>query len=1111
MTYRGTSHCIIGIPLKCNSYLIPLSDRSPSSAEFDLPDNVQRYCSDVKSRYTLQSVLPESAWPPSVGRKYVELALIDQERCDQTCASVIKQQTDYTRGNYDKIFKYKTKIDLKEAFGAVFCEGGTEIWPLRMLIDGAPGVGKTTLSRKVSRKWAKGKILTKYWLVLLLHLRERAISKAKTIDDFFYHDDPDIKRDVIKFVRKNSGNGVLIIFDGFDELSSYERSEESLFLDVSMGKILPMCAVVITSRPYASRTIQELPSINRHIEVLGFTEEQVEDCIKYKIKDPNKAQELCMELKERLDIASICQIPLNCSIVLYVYEQQNYCLPSTLTELYDKFVLHTFKRYIKRTLGNRAANKLRKIEELQNPSREHFKLLCKLAVEGLEADKLVFPMDDLKEIFPVEYQSDIDLPVLDLMTSAKSYSVDGREDTYNFLHLTIQEFLAAYWIAHYLPDTEKLQCYQKKLEKNRFRMVLLFLSGMTKLEFHMASSVFSQELWIRDKVLVCHLCYESQNNSMCQVVAKNCCNSSKVSLSGSRFETLVVSNFVAYSECQWPEFLLRPDDTEVVRKVFKDVCNTTSIEKVIVSFGHTSTNLMLLTYLEELNQVNRVCVTIAINGGLYAPDVKHDKEIMSAFTRVLSSLKNKRYSITLASSLANDYRNKVVVQFCEILAQGLLQNVSVTEIVLNCVLPQDVKPIFKNLSRNLGLQHIVCTKEERRCSQSVREAESKEFCATFETFLSSNTSLKQINLDIGLDNKIISSYIEAIISGLASNTTLQSLTICPREIAFERNQQTGKMEFIGNPKFKPKQTVLHTPSIFEQAESSGGRYQNTDLRSSLPPPPAKRPCERSSPLRNNILSHNLCLSSTPTELQTLAQLSVSVSSQQGLGYGQASGPLSVITNQPQSVPPTSTSPVHHQYDVKGAQSNPSQDVIVVTETSPSHLGNTFVTQYCNEHSSTESSNSSPIVTQNWPPHPNFFGVPAHYAMSPPTQFLPPSVNYFVNRFPNQEQMSYGYNWAQSYPTYAMRHSPHFGTGGMQQPQIIFTPGQSNFVPMPMQNEWQHKPMHQVSASAPVYMVHPMVPSSWPVYNDYQYQPPNVIVTTTSTCMLPTSSRDSSTH
>ena len=121
-----------------------------------------------------------------------------------------------------------------------------------MLIDGAPGVGKTTLSRKASLMWAKGELLERYWLVLLLHLRETAISKAKTVDDFFYHEDSNLQRDVVKYVKERSGDGLLIILDGFDELGLQERSEEFLFLRIIEGKILPKCATVITSRPWAS-------------------------------------------------------------------------------------------------------------------------------------------------------------------------------------------------------------------------------------------------------------------------------------------------------------------------------------------------------------------------------------------------------------------------------------------------------------------------------------------------------------------------------------------------------------------------------------------------------------------------------------------------------------------------------------------------------------------------------------------------------------------------------------------------------------------------------------------------------------------------------------------
>ena len=199
----------------------------------------------------------ESDWPPSLGGNFIRLALIRQGRSltHHRYEDVIEKQKDYTRGDYDKILAHKTKIELKVAFQEMVCKGGNKL-PLKMLIDGAPGVGKTTLSRKVSRMWAEGELFEKrYWLVLLLHLRERAISNAKTIDELFYHEDSDTQRVVVKFVKERSGDGVLIIFDGFDELSSYERSEQSLFLDICRGKILPKCAVVITSRPYASRSL----------------------------------------------------------------------------------------------------------------------------------------------------------------------------------------------------------------------------------------------------------------------------------------------------------------------------------------------------------------------------------------------------------------------------------------------------------------------------------------------------------------------------------------------------------------------------------------------------------------------------------------------------------------------------------------------------------------------------------------------------------------------------------------------------------------------------------------------------------------------------------------
>jgi hypothetical protein len=1031
-----------------------VTDKSSSVLEpFHLPVNVQRYCDDMKIRYLQQSVLPESAWPPSLGGQYIRLALIGQGRLPthHRYSDVIEQQKDYTRGSYDKILEYKTTIDLKEAFTPVVCEGGNQIIPLKMLIDGAPGVGKTTLSRNVSCMWAKGELLKGYyWLVLLLHLRESAISKAKTIDDFFYHEDTEVLHDVIKYVKGRSGDGVLIIFDGFDELSSYERSEESLFLNICRGKRLQKCAVVITSRPYASRAVQELPLIIRHIEVLGFTDTQVRACIYNKLKDDVKAEKLCMELKDRLDIASICQIPLNCSIVLYVYEQEQYTLPHTLTELYDKFILHTLKRFIKRTLGNRAANKFRKVEELQNPSSEHFKLLCGLAIEGLEIDKLVFPIDDLKKLFPTEYQSDLDLPVLDLMTSAKSYSSSGCEDTYNFLHLTIQEYLAAYWIAHYSTNAAKLKFYRDKMMKNRFRMVLLFLSGMTRLEFPGASSIFSLELWKRDPVLICHLCYESRSDSTCKSISETCFDSSKsMKLTGSRFERMVISNFMVYSCFHWAEFHLEPGDIEIVHKVFIALHNATSIDKVIVSFDPKRNNLMCLTYLEELYQVNRVFVTIKLKLERYhslLTDREDEKNILNRLAFVLSGpfrLKKKRYSITLAPSSPGQTRNRVVAEFCEVLAQGIVQNNAVTEIVLNCVVPQDIKSIFKSLSGNIGLERIVCKKGSDRSSPcSDREAEFKEFCVILEAVISSNTSLKQIELDVSFDSKIVSSYSETVMSRFINNTTLQSLIICPEEIAFERNDQTGRMEFIDAKQFQFRKSSL--------------RHENIDT---VPPP--------TEHLGSDV-SNSYLLSRFPIP-------AVSLLSEHRRGHGFEHSPentsSSTTTVQPRTVIQTMPSalmpPVQYRYNA-AAQSN--------------------------------AESLSTAITQIGSPHLGYFGgsdPAAHCAVTTPDQIRPqPLLNLPWPRVP--------YQGIQRYPSYS-------GIDARQQPQIVTYPRRGRGTPAhgcirPTQNDWQFRPMHiEAQASAPVNLSFDFQPRFNPQPPDHQSPSAASSTIATTTSMPPFSS------
>ena len=220
------------------------------------------YANFLKEKYTRFSVFSDSDWPPSVGDQYIRLALIEHVKHLPNRESVGELQGDLLRGNVDAVEGKKKPITLSSVF--VHPEG--EGKGLRVLMDGAPGVGKTTLCRKVSKDWACEGFLSEYKLVVVLHLRDRRIAEAKRIEDLFYHDDPELQGEVVRQVGKTSGAGVLLIFDGFDELSEEERMDRSLFLDIIKGEVLLRCSVLVTSRPYASENLQCLHSVVRHFK-----------------------------------------------------------------------------------------------------------------------------------------------------------------------------------------------------------------------------------------------------------------------------------------------------------------------------------------------------------------------------------------------------------------------------------------------------------------------------------------------------------------------------------------------------------------------------------------------------------------------------------------------------------------------------------------------------------------------------------------------------------------------------------------------------------------------------------------------------------------------------
>ena len=447
------------------------------------PECVVKYADYLKSKYLQMCVLPND-WPPDISsdQHYTNLALISAEskmaNYRTKLASTMK--FDYVHGHIDNIVANKKSIELHEVFYPIIDPLVNES-RLTILMDGAPGVGKTTITRKLCIEWARGKLLQEYHLVILIPIKEMR-SQQNNIAELFPSESHNLALEVVSYYTRdhtNLGKRILWIFDGYDEANEISKLEHSLLSRIMFGKTLQNCSVLVTSRPYASGYLKKHSRFNRHIEVLGFTTQQIVHCIEHNLSDNDKAKKLIQMLKDRLDIISLCYIPLNCRIVLFVYKNLEYELPSTLTQLYTVFILHTIKRHAEKGEDSldckEAIRRAKCLTKLPFNLPEKLHALCKLAFSGIEKEKLFFEDEEL------ECKSFL---CLGLLNSYETLTTANVQRLFQFLHLTIQEFLAAMYVASDVFSLQdKVTFFYNHINDSRYRMTLLFLAGLSKLDF----------------------------------------------------------------------------------------------------------------------------------------------------------------------------------------------------------------------------------------------------------------------------------------------------------------------------------------------------------------------------------------------------------------------------------------------------------------------------------------------------------------------------------------------------------------------------------------------------------------------------------------------------
>ena len=437
-----------------------------SSSQFSA-SAVDTYASYLKSVYTREKLPIYDKWPQVKSKKYINLALIEKEELAMQEAGQFIRAT--IHGNIDDIKKSKQAIQIDQI--AQLPDGSQ---PNCILVEGAPGVGKSTLAWKLCHKWGKGKLLQQYQLVVLLRLREKSVRAAKNMSDLFRYHRRQIQQAAVEEVQDTGGEGVLLLFEGYDELPEDLRTENSIFLDVITGEELPEATVLITSRPWASEFLhRECKSlISQHIEILGFTKADIQSYLQSTTaNDPSLLEGLNNYISCYPHIGGLMYIPLNSAIVVEVYRKSrkdDTLVPKTMTELYSSLVRSLLLRYLfDHPVHGKRRWRVRSFSDLPQDVYQQLCELGRIAYEGILHDQQVI-FSNLPE----------DFETLGLMQCVPELYVDeGAAVSYNFLHLTVQEYLAAFHLS--------LQPVQKHArhfheENKHFHNILRFLSGVTK-------------------------------------------------------------------------------------------------------------------------------------------------------------------------------------------------------------------------------------------------------------------------------------------------------------------------------------------------------------------------------------------------------------------------------------------------------------------------------------------------------------------------------------------------------------------------------------------------------------------------------------------------------
>ena len=625
--------------------------------------------------------------------------------------------------------------------------------PLVVLIEGEPGMGKTTYCQKLAFDWASKQCGE--WdesfprIDVLLLLRCRAIKS--TIWDAIAEQilqkelKPEESERFFQFLKENPSK-VLLVLDGLDEA---DPQKLEMFMNLIQRKQLPGCYIVLTSRPEAGSKVRGYT--DTLLEIVGFTRTDAKRYIrKYFQQAEHLAEALISKVKLDKDLMELTKNPLNTLLLCVVFEDLKGILPSSRTQLYVEIVLFVLRRYeSKNGLSNRG-------KDLLLVYKKELMILGETALDSLRKRELYFDdhKGDIRESLLIKF-------------GFFSIQPDGCKrtpcDRYGFFHKSVQEFFSAYFLAFSAIDN--ITNFRSVLTDERYMVELLhvskFMSGIVALR-----SAETAVSLVQSIASIVNETDGTYNKFLSNLrFAHEFIKESKT-CSGDKFSAKLYRTFGeslelvdVESSCFSPSLL----DVDQFETFFQ-----------ALTFNSTVSSLKLCGWQLGIKVINSLAEALRVNTSLSSLTLS-SKNFISAkgvnslvqFLGVNTSLPSlELHDDSIGDKGANSFHVSIGAEGANSLAQALRVNTSLSSLELHddSIGDKGANSFAQALRVNTSLSSLILS------HTSIRDQGANSFAQALEV----NTSLSSLALSF---NSFYNEGANSLAQALRVNTSLSSLSL----------------------------------------------------------------------------------------------------------------------------------------------------------------------------------------------------------------------------------------------------------------------------------------------------------------------------------------------